>query len=107
MAFPPAFSIFSAAALENLWASTLTAERLTEEQSAAPVWDQMDLFTDYAALEKQEAAQNESLEEEKKMQKAMLDIKKRYGKNAGVKGLSMREGATAMDRNEQIGGHKA
>ncbi len=87
---------------------TLTADRLEDEQNAsAPIWDQMDLFTDYAALQKQEAAQAEALEKERHMQQALLDIKKKYGKNAIVKGLNMREGATAMDRNEQIGGHKA
>ncbi len=86
----------------------LTAEKLTDEREARrPVWDQMNLFTDYEALEKQEAEQIEALEKEKQMQKALLTIKKKYGKNAIIKGLNMREGATAMDRNEQIGGHKA
>ena len=45
------------------------------------------------------------LEREKKMQHAMLDIKKKYGKNAIVRGMNLKEGATAMDRNRQIGGH--
>ena len=49
----------------------------------------------------------EALEREKNMQKAMLDIKKKYGKNAILKGMNLLEGATAKDRNEQIGGHKA
>ena len=41
------------------------------------------------------------------MQKAMLNIKKKFGKNAILKGMNLEEGATAKDRNEQIGGHKA
>ena len=41
------------------------------------------------------------------MQKAILEIRDRFGKNALVKGLNMREGATAIERNKQIGGHKA
>ena len=50
---------------------------------------------------------NQASEKERKLQKAMLDIKKRYGKNALLKGVSLVEGATAMDRNNQIGGHRA
>jgi DNA polymerase V len=41
------------------------------------------------------------------MQKAMLEIKKKYGKNAIIKGMNLEEGATTLERNEQIGGHKA
>lgn len=48
-----------------------------------------------------------SLEREKSRQKAILSIKSRYGKNAIVKGMNLQEGATAMERNRQIGGHKA
>ena len=47
------------------------------------------------------------LEREKKMQQAMLTIKKKFGKNAILKGMNLEEGATAKDRNAQIGGHKA
>ena len=52
-------------------------------------------------------AQEEALEKEKRLQKAMLDIKKRYGKNAILKGSNLQEGATAQHRNSQIGGHRA
>ena len=44
---------------------------------------------------------------EKDMQKALLKIKKRYGKNAVIKGMDLIDGATAKERNDQIGGHKA
>ena len=70
-------------------------------------FEQMDLFTDYAAKEQKQAEEKAALEQEKKMQQAMLDIKKKFGKNAILKGMNLQEGATARDRNEQIGGHKA
>ena len=49
----------------------------------------------------------EALEREKKMQQAMVDIRKKFGKNAILKGMNLEEGATARERNRQIGGHKA
>lgn len=66
-------------------------------------YEQMDMFTDYAAKEREEIA----VQKEKRRQKAILKIKAKYGKNAIVKGTSLKDGATAMDRNAQIGGHKA
>lgn len=57
---------------------------------------QLDLFTDYSSLDR-----------ERRIQGAMLEIRRKYGCNAIVKGLNLRDGATAMERNEQIGGHKA
>ena len=57
--------------------------------------------------QEQQAAEYADLEREKRMQKAMIDIKKKFGKNAILKGMNLEEGATAKDRNEQIGGHKA
>ena len=55
--------------------------------------------------ETDEATQSD--EKEKKLQQAVLDIKKKYGKNAVLRGMNFQEGATARDRNRQIGGHKA
>ena len=46
-------------------------------------------------------------EKERNVQKALLDIKNKYGKNAVLKGMNLEEGATAKERNRQIGGHKA
>jgi len=60
------------------------------------IYKQYDLFTDPAELER-----------ENKMQKAMLDIKEKFGKNAILKGMNLEEHATAMERNRQIGGHKS
>lgn len=69
--------------------------------------EQLDLFTDYENIEKKRQREEEILEKEKRMQQAVLDIKKKYGKNAILKGMNLEEGATAKDRNSQIGGHKA
>ena len=87
----------------------ITANHVVPESSAEEleVVEQMDLFTDYAALEKQREEEKAELEREKRMQQAVLCIKKRFGKNAILKGMNLQEGATAKDRNEQIGGHKA
>ncbi|MCD7946516.1 MAG: DNA methylase, partial [Clostridiales bacterium] len=72
-----------------------------------PEPEQLDLFTDYAALEQQRQAEQEALEKEKRRQKAVLTIQKKFGKNALLKGMNLEEGATGKDRNAQIGGHKA
>ena len=87
----------------------VSANHVEEESLAshAPVFEQLDLFTDYASLEREREEEEAELGRERKLQKAMLDIKKRYGKNALLKGGSLVEGATAMDRNNQIGGHRA
>jgi len=68
---------------------------------------QLDLFTDYEELKKQKEEEQVALDKERRMQEAVLSIKKRFGKNAILKGLNYEEGATAKDRNQQIGGHKA
>ena len=68
---------------------------------------QLDFFSDFSADEAKREAEERSLEREKSRQKAILSIKSRYGKNAIVKGMNLQEGATAMERNRQIGGHKA
>lgn len=70
-------------------------------------YEQLDLFTDYEKLEKQREMEKVQLEREKNMQKAVLDIKKKYGKNAILKGMNFEEGATTIARNGQVGGHKA
>lgn len=70
-------------------------------------FEQLTLFTDYGALQVRKEEEEAELEREKKMQKAMLAIKKKYGKNAVLKGMNLEEGATTLERNKQIGGHKA
>lgn len=69
--------------------------------------EQLDMFTDYAAVQAQRQKEEDELNRERKVQEALLTIKKRFGKNAILKGMNLQEGATAKDRNEQIGGHKA
>lgn len=89
---------------------TVTANKLIEEASVknrTDVYQQLDLFTDYEALKRKQEAEEAALERERKMQKAMIDIKKKFGKNAILKGMNLQEGATAKERNAQIGGHKA
>ena len=68
---------------------------------------QLDLFTDYEAVEKLRQEEQAHLDKERRLQEAQLEIKHRFGKNAILRGLNYEEGATAKDRNSQIGGHKA
>jgi DNA polymerase V len=89
----------------NIAVMHIVPEAEAKQSEEIPV--QMDLFTDYEALERQKRAEKAELEKERSMQKALLTIKDKYGKNAIVKGLNMQEGATAMERNKQVGGHKA
>jgi DNA polymerase V len=88
---------------------TITANRVIDEKSVQKKneYKQLDLFTDYEAEETRQKREQTELEREKRMQKAMLDIKHKFGKNAILKGMNLQEGATAKDRNSQIGGHKA
>lgn len=69
--------------------------------------EQLTLFDDPEALLRSREEEKAALEREKRMQKAVIGIKKRFGKNAILKGMNLQEGATAKDRNSQIGGHKA
>ena len=87
----------------------LSANKLTDENVAnkAAEYEQLDLFTDYTTKAIHDAKEAEVFGREKRMQKAIITIKKRFGKNAILKGMNLEEGATAKDRNEQIGGHKA
>ena len=88
---------------------TITANRVIDEKAAQrkDEYQQLDLFIDYEAEEARQREEQTELEREKRMQKAMLDIKHKFGKNAILKGMNLQEGATAKDRNSQIGGHKA
>ena len=87
----------------------LTAAHVTDEKSEVQAceYEQLNMFTDYAAMEKKEEEERQALEREKRMQQAMLDIKRKFGKNAILKGMNLEEGATTIERNKQIGGHKA
>ena len=67
----------------------------------------MGLFTDYDDVIAKREQEENALKKERKIQEAMLNIKERYGKNAILKGTNLQEGATTIERNESIGGHKA
>ena len=84
----------------NLVANHVLPEAAVQQEL---VFDQLDLFSDLAAKEAEEAR----LAREKRCQQALLTIRKKYGKNAILKGMNYEEGATTRERNAQIGGHKA
>ena len=67
---------------------------------------QLDLFMDYEAIQAKEQREQEALDKERRMQEVQLAIKQRFGKNAILKGMNFQEGATAIERNAQIGGHR-
>jgi DNA polymerase V len=83
---------------------TLTANNVINEEQAEKEnsIEQIDLFTDY---NEKEQKHNKELKE-RNLQRSILDIKKKYGKNAILKGMNFEDGATTIERNEQVGGHK-
>lgn len=91
----------------NLTTNHVKDEVILNANPSTENYEQLDLFTDYEALDKQKKAEKARLEKERRMQEAQLKIKQRFGKNAILRGLNFEEGATAKDRNKQIGGHKA
>ena len=78
-----------------------------ESQKEQETYEQMSLFGNFGMGLSSSEKKTVDEEKEKKLQQAVLDIKKRYGKNAVLRGTSYQEGATARSRNSQIGGHKA
>ncbi len=87
----------------------ITANHVVDENSVvkSESFEQLDLFTDYADVQKKNAEEKAALAREKIMQEAVIKIKTKYGKNAVLKGMNLEEGATTVSRNRQIGGHKA
>ena len=80
---------------------------IPEDQIPEERPEQLNLFTDYEALEKQRETERRQDERERRLQKATLLIQSKYGKNAVLKGMNLMEGATTILRNGQIGGHRA
>lgn len=70
-------------------------------------FEQLSLFTDYSMEQKLKKEEEALLEREKRIQQAVINIKKKYGKNAILKGMNLEKGAMTIERNKQIGGHKA
>ena len=86
----------------------VVAARVVGENDVTPAAaEQMDFFTDYEAEAAARARMDSALAREKKRLQAVLEIKKKYGKNAILRGMNFEEGATARERNAQIGGHRA
>ena len=87
----------------------IAACRVIHEEDVIPEdsYEQLDLFTDPEETERQRRDEDEMLSREKALQKATIDIKNRYGKNAILKGTNFLEGAMTIERNKQVGGHKA
>ena len=88
----------------------LTVNHVISEEVAATLpkpAEQLDLFADYDDQARRVEEKAGDLAKERKVQEALLDIKAKFGKNAILKGLNFEEGATAKERNQQIGGHKA
>lgn len=87
----------------------ITTNHVMREEKASEIQEheQLDMFTDYEARAREHEEEAAKFSKERKMQETILNIKKRYGKNAILKGLNWKDGATARERNNQIGGHKA
>lgn len=81
--------------------------RWVAQKENEQVGEQLDLFTDYKAESERQAQEEQALEREHNMQQALLEIKRKFGKNAVLKGMNLVEGATTIERNGQVGGHKA
>ena len=87
----------------NMTACALIRE--DEVPAEEPV--QLDFFTDYEELERKRREEDAADEKERKLQKATLALQSKYGKNVILKGMNLQEGATTMERNAQVGGHRA
>ena len=87
----------------------ITACKVIPEKDivSSDTYEQLDLFTDYETSKREREEEDERLAKEKALQMATIDIKNRYGKNAILKGTNFLEGAMTIERNKQVGGHKA
>ena len=83
----------------------LSVNKLTNETKIKPLFEQIDLFTNYKELQKKKQLKIIQEQNDKKIIKVMLKLKDKYGKNSILRGMDMLEGATTIERNKQIGGH--
>jgi DNA polymerase V len=88
---------------------TITSNHVVKEEYVKKRYHviQPDLFDDYEECVRRQRQEFDNRKKERNMQEALLSIKKKFGKNSVLKGLNYAEGATAKERNGQIGGHKA
>lgn len=75
-------------------------------QDKVIITKQLDLFSNTSVINKEKEQELHNEVEERKIQRTLLDIKNKYGKNAILKGMNLGEGSTQKDRNEQVGGHR-
>ena len=85
----------------------VVANHVISERDIPETHEQLDLFSDFKAVEEKRKQEDAELEREKELQKAVIALQKRFGKNSVLKGLNLKEGATTIERNGTIGGHKA
>jgi DNA polymerase V len=88
----------------NITASGIASEN---ERTKKPICEQLDFFTDTEEKDMRETKYEKAYLREKEEQMAIINIRKKFGKNAILKGMNFEEGATTIDRNMQIGGHRA
>ncbi|MBR7032199.1 MAG: DNA methylase [Clostridia bacterium] len=88
----------------NVVADNVVRESGTEQETGG---EQLDMFADRAAEEERIRRKQTAVKKEKSKQKALIGIKKKFGKNAILRGFDYEEGATMRERNDQVGGHKA
>lgn len=88
----------------NITANNIVSEKEIENKKD---FEQLNLFVNYQEEDKRRAENKKHEEAEKNIQKAMLDIKKKYGKNAIIKGMNLQKEGTTIARNNQVGGHRA
>ena len=88
----------------NIVACNIAPEGITAQDTQ---FQQMDMFSDFGQQQRKKEEEDRELEREKRRQQAVLTIRKKYGKNAILKGMNFEDGAMTIDRNSQIGGHKA
>ncbi len=84
-----------------------SVDRTVQFGEQTGTWEQMDLFTDYETKERERRVMEREQKRERRLQQASIAIKQKFGKNAVLKGMNLKDGATMRDRNQQIGGHKA
>ena len=87
----------------NITANNVINEKNAKEEN---IYEQVDLFTNYEELDQNREKEKKKEQAEREIQKAMINIKRKYGRNAILKGMNLEEGATTIERNRQIGGHK-
>lgn len=88
----------------NVFACRVIPETEIAEESEA---EQLDFFTNFEEKQAERERENIALKRENNMQKAIIELKNKYGKNAVLRGMNLEEGATTISRNKQIGGHRA